>query len=233
MTGVWFTQGVDAPMVEVSVRAFRETFPGGRVFIFCEGGKDFSEAWLGRVSPDFYEVTWWERRKNLNGREAVLGVLDGLARAARMTGEVGALKVDADALVLGGNWVDERKALCGFDLKTFRFAAGACYWIDEGAAEVIAAGIRGRQGDNVRDAWHVGEDRWISAEAVWHFGARQVALEERSGVTWDFPNPDVKAALLAEMVVFQDRRRLFVPGDRKEIECGRVMGAFFELWKSQ
>lgn len=75
--------------------------------------------------------TRFDRRGNLNGLDATLGILDCLALAAAQDGAERVLKVDSDTLVRSLDWLEavEDVVGCGHDIPPGQQLFGACYAI--------------------------------------------------------------------------------------------------------
>lgn len=165
IAGCWFSFSPDWLCLRESVLQFREVFPGAPVCIFDDAAHATPLELLRELKPDLLEITDWKRVANIQGWEAVNGILKGCMRAVEVTGAAGTLKIDCDTLVLKSEWIDESNALDGWDGGQGRFAVGM--------ARYLRADVPGRLIDSLasRFLWsqRVPEDQAISFEALWEF----------------------------------------------------------------
>jgi hypothetical protein len=98
---VFFTFHGDAACLKQAVRSVRKFMSEAAVVVFDDGDNPLPERDAQTLSVDHYETTHFNRWKNLNGRECVMGELLCFLRAIEVTGRDHIVKVDSDTLILG------------------------------------------------------------------------------------------------------------------------------------
>lgn len=207
MLGLFFSFGSDTECLTESIAAFRGTFPQGKVCVCDDPSKPLTYSALSALDADHYERADWERRGNLNGWDAVAGILDFQCRMhQKFPGIPGAIKIDCDTLVLGTRWFDPSDAIAGFDLGTGAFLAGCARYLRRDAAETLLSDCQ------TRPAWTqiaVPEDRTITLLALWAFGQECRRNDWRPlAASWQFKSDDNARSYAADVVTFGNRREL-------------------------
>jgi hypothetical protein len=139
-TAVIFTHPPDYPSTAIAAEALRRL--GARVWLAIDA-KDPAPplAGTGLVRTHF------QRRGNLNGMEAAIGVLDTLSLCAAHDGAARVLKIDSDTLLMDLAWTDVPEAVTGTGHDpTGQTLYGAAYCIRPAElpalrAEVIRRGV--------------------------------------------------------------------------------------------
>lgn len=145
MIGLWFTYGPDSECLIESIKSFRRVFPAAPVCICDDGKEPLSEQTIRHIAPSHYEQRTWDSKGNLNGWEAILGILDfQLAMSRQYPETVGALKIDCDTLLLSGEWIDQSAPICGLNTGNHRLFIGVARYLRHDAAKAIKHEIKNR-----------------------------------------------------------------------------------------
>lgn len=202
IAGVWFTFDQDGEALVESVASFRKA-GGGPVCIFDEEDHPISQDVISRIKPDMM-VSTGPRGGNLNGWPAVLMILaccDDVEQAFPHI--AGTLKIDCDTKIRDLSWVDETKAMVGWDLGLFRFAYGCCRYLRRGVPAACVEAINSRY-----TFGRIAEDQGISCEALYRFQGECLLLPGRPAIAggprcgaWQYDIEEHLIAPLAEYTV--------------------------------
>ena len=164
LVGCWFSFRGDAPCLRESVEHWRE-FVGGEVAIFDEQVKPIPDDHLRPfvAEGDMVERTGWPRGGNLNGWDAVLGILDSMERACLRFGATHAFKIDCDTLARLGPWFDPHKPVSGGELGAIPLQSGSCYALRNDAISTLLDSLMHPDrelhgGPNVMEDWTIGAE---------------------------------------------------------------------------
>lgn len=133
---VYFTYGPDFDCLVESVRSLRRV-PGCRrtpIYVFDDGNYPMTPEQVQKLPEGIhYERTYFNRNKNLNGIECVIGMLICFERVKRETGAKLIFKIDCDSIIHSLKyWVNAIKKE-GYDMAgmcvnpDYLYCAGPCY----------------------------------------------------------------------------------------------------------
>lgn len=145
---VWFSFTGDADCLVQSVASVRRVYGHNvPVCIFDDDNAPVPDAMLSRIMPTIYERTRFDRGGNLNGGEAVAGMLDCMRRVAEVTGCDWVSKIDCDTILIRRWLIDDlRWAYQGTSWGTEQLGAGLNYILRKDVPERILQHISGRPG---------------------------------------------------------------------------------------
>lgn len=123
---VFFTYKEDAQSLWQAIRFVRKSMPRAAIAVFDDGSNPLDVRVSSALVVDLYQVTEFNRWKNLNGRECVMGELICFQRAMRLTGKNIVVKCDSDTAILDGTFVNFKGDMMGHSWGG-SFCFGPCY----------------------------------------------------------------------------------------------------------
>ncbi len=133
-----FTCARDADLVPLWAHAIRRILP--EALLFC--AVDRADADMPLPIKVTRLVTDFDRRGNLNGVEAIAGILGCIRLVGEATG-LPVVKIDCDTVLTGAAWLDELgvRDYVGFEGGHALTATGICYGMTAAGAAKILQGI--------------------------------------------------------------------------------------------
>lgn len=206
MIGIWFTFGPDTECVIESIRAFRATFPNSIICISDDANNSLSSATLNYIRPDHYSLREWNTKGNLNGWDAVKGILSLQKRMHSLYPKhEGAIKVDSDTMVFDDTWLDRSAPICGFS------AGNQCLF--SGMARYLRRDVPGEILRLLETRWlwqeaSVPEDITIASYCLWHYGRECVSRNWSDGaLSYSYVDP-VKNQKPCAVITFGNRHEI-------------------------
>jgi len=206
MLGMWFTFGADAECLGESVKAFRTTFPDHKICICDDPKNPLSKENIDYINPDHYELRDWDSRGNLNGWQAVKGILSFQMKMHDFFPDYhGALKVDCDTLILDSSWIDKESPISGFDLGTHSLIAGMARYLRKDVPKALL--------DEFEARWQwqtagVPEDTTIAIYCFKLFGNECNSILWRDGaLSYSYVNPEINEKP-CKVITFGNRQEI-------------------------
>lgn len=133
---VWFSYELDQKLLDVSLTYAKWRWPEARFFIFEQWDRPISYdvKAMHRDERTIFEKTWWNRCYNLNGWEAIRGMLGNFMDVSRAFPTDWVCKIDSDTLLLNNRhlapklYKQSSKAV-SFFLENWKHLIGSCYFL--------------------------------------------------------------------------------------------------------
>lgn len=232
MIGMWFSFGADSECLIESVAQFRDVYPDHKICIFDDKNKPISQETIEFINPDHYEKREFDSCGNLNGWNAIKGILQSQIKVQEMFPSYkGALKIDCDTLLMDDSWIDYDKPICGFDLGTQCLFAGMMRYLRKDAPQAILDELSGRwQWDTMR----VPEDVAIGVYCLKIWGQECKSVLWRDGaLSYSYINDEINKHP-AKVITFGNRGEIKQgsPCDKRAF-AGMAMGNYRKLTRNK
>ena len=233
----FFSFDLDQPCLEQAIRSIRAFDPSGRIAVFDDGNAPMKHP--PRVHH--YEVTHFERRWNLNGRECIMAEIMAFMKAARLFGADFVAKMDSDTVLLDPDKArhmmqDGRLDLCGSTWEGSETAWGPFY--------LLRTSILHRMMEAVSSIGELSDEEDKGMTAVCRHAGGRVKLvdfkepEERwlNGLDYRLQEIDPANFIPADPERFHSRRVAVTCGNRASLSgpdpravCARAQAALLDL----
>lgn len=215
MIGMWFSFNQDASCLCESVKVFRNTFTDAVITICDDNNNPIDKEVIDLINPDHYCTREWDSLGNLNGWNAVYGILNHQVSMHKLfPGHKGAIKVDCDALIFNNDWIDEDRPICGLDLGTSRFIAGLARYV---RADSIPEVIEFLDNKFKWNTSRVPEDQVIANSYLYLYGKLcRLNNWEDYAFSYSFKNVTLNNKIKS-VVNFGNRHEIDIPGCKRNI----------------
>lgn len=239
--GCWFTFGPDALCLYESVTEWRDLTGGCPVAVFIDQDHPIPEKLLRKIAPEMVEHTAWERGGNLNGWDAVLGILDSLERACQRFNLDHVFKIDCDTLCNPAGWWDPQAMMSGCELGTQPLPCGHAYALKRAAISLLIESFT-RPGRMLFPCLGTVMEDWIIGAEAMRLFPGQVTLslrdQARDMVCWQYGQQELPAEYFKgrSVVTFGNRHQLTGCGSERRERAAIAMAKHRKLrrkWRNQ
>lgn len=176
-----FVYGGDAAALRICIDQVRRVDDEAHFYLFDDGRWPLEAEDVPEGDDVTHEVTWFDRRGNLNGLECMRGMLGCMYR---IPGEGAVVKLDADTLLMDKAEIErsleERGKLAGgMQCSVGLGWAGCCYWLTKRAIREGLEVLVRREWPEGKDGYP--EDIWVTRVMTWLYGRRGVDIIEFDG----------------------------------------------------
>lgn len=207
MIGIWFTYNLDAKALIQSVKAFRRVYPNGIVGICDDPSYPINKEAINIIAPDYHELRDWDSKGNLNGWNAIRGILEFQVKMQeKFPGHEGAIKIDSDTLILDDTWLHKEKPISGFSLGTQTLFAGMIRYLRADIPAKLLAYLKERW---LWEGFKTPEDVAIGSYCAILYGQECNSVDWTKGAkSYSYVNPEIN----------KNKCKVITFGNRKEIK---------------
>lgn len=227
MIGIWFTYNLDAKALTQSIKSFRRVYPNGIVGICDDSNNPVISEIIQTIAPDYYELRLWNSKGNLNGWEAIRGILEFQVKMHDLfPGHEGALKIDSDTLILDNSWLDPKLPAVGFSLGTQTIMAGMIRYLRSDVPQELLNYLKERW---LWETFKTPEDVAIATYCALMYGRECNSINWTDGArSYSYVKPELNDKS-CKVITFGNRKEITdMPDDQKRNVVGEAMNKYLE-----
>lgn len=175
-----FVYGGDARCLKICIEQVRRVDSKANFWVFDDGRYPLQGNQIPIGDDIHYEVTYFDRKFNLNGLECMRGMLSCLNR---IPGDAPVIKIDADTLLMSTDEIkrslDSGKFAGGMQCSVALAWAGCCYWLTRRAIKDALELLVRREWPEGKDGYP--EDVWLTRVLLYLYGHSLVDVIEFNG----------------------------------------------------